>query len=299
MKLKILATVLLLTPLFLAVPSRAENTEHVKRLLTTKECQDCDLSGANLSGADLSFAVLVGANLSGANLTRANLRQADLTRANLSQTNLNQANLNAAYLNNANLEGTSLVGASVTGTKGLPIMNPPIARLSLRTLPPIPAYPVIPPPQRPSNVFTVPLAPSQRLIPVAAPPPLRPVRSTAPLRVAPLATVPTSAVPIPPSTAQAPGPIQPRSENPTTSPQPTNTYPPRLIQGFMEGCTKGRNFEGVNMQSVCSCSINKIQNEYPLDEFMVIVFDMADKKQPPERIVQIATECALTNLSGR
>ncbi len=67
----------------------------------------------------------------------------------------------------------------------------------------------------------------------------------------------------------------------------------------MEGCTKGRNAEGVNMQSVCSCSINKIQNEYPLDEFMVIVFDMADKKQPPERIVQIATECALSNLSGR
>lgn len=129
MKLKILSSALLLTSLFLANPTRAENPEHVRQLLKTKECQDCDLSGADLSEADLTFAILVGADLRGANLRGANLSHADLTRANLNRTDFSQANLNQAYLNNANLEQTSLVSASLNGTKGLPIMNPPLARL--------------------------------------------------------------------------------------------------------------------------------------------------------------------------
>lgn len=133
-------------------------------------------------------------------------------------------------------------------------------------------------------------AENPELVTVSSQPPI----SATPLLppVAPLAS----------TTAQAPRPLPPKPENPTTSQQqPANIYPSRLVQSFMEGCTKKEsNIGGVNMQSVCSCSINKIQNEYPLEEFMVMVLDMAEKKnKPPERIVQIATECAIENLSGR
>ena len=46
------------------------------KLLETKECQECDLSGANLTGAslkeaNLTDAVLMGVNLDGADTTGA------------------------------------------------------------------------------------------------------------------------------------------------------------------------------------------------------------------------------------
>jgi hypothetical protein len=43
--------------------------------------------------------------------------------------------------------------------------------------------------------------------------------------------------------------------------------------------------------------MNKIQNEYTLDQFMSIALDMADNKKTPDRLVQIATECAAESLS--
>ena len=48
------------------------------KLLETKECQKCDLSGANLTEARLD-----GANLTGANLKEANLTDVILIGANL------------------------------------------------------------------------------------------------------------------------------------------------------------------------------------------------------------------------
>ena len=48
------------------------------KLLETKECQECDLSGANLTEARLD-----GANLTGASLKEANLTDAVLFAANL------------------------------------------------------------------------------------------------------------------------------------------------------------------------------------------------------------------------
>ena len=40
----------------------------LQKLLSTKECVGCDLSGADLSGLDLKEADLTGADLKGANL---------------------------------------------------------------------------------------------------------------------------------------------------------------------------------------------------------------------------------------
>ncbi len=132
----IIATAVLLTTLYIALPVKAENSEHTRQLLATKQCQNCDLSGAGLVLANLSGANLKGANLSGANLSRANLSGADLSRANLSGASLFGANLSGAklndtnlsvvdlrdtYLGNADLNGANLNGANLQGAIGIPI----------------------------------------------------------------------------------------------------------------------------------------------------------------------------------
>jgi hypothetical protein len=297
MKLKILSSALLLTSLFLATPTRAENPEHVRQLLKTKECQDCDLSGADLSGADLTFAILVGADLRGANLRGANLSHADLTRANLNRTDFSQANLNQAYLNHANLEQTSLVSASLNGTRGLPIMNPPLARLyKLPPISPLPPraflYP-LPPLPSPINRQPSTLQRSQLQRLRVAP------QLTAPLPVTSLEPRTLPSAPIPSNTAQVPPPIQPTQGTDTTSQPTANVYPPEMVEAFMSTCAKQGNVGGVSMQPICACSIKKIQNQYTLSEFMSIAAQMAETKKPREQIVQIAVECAFENLSGR
>jgi tetratricopeptide (TPR) repeat protein len=108
MKLTILTTAALLTTTNLSAIATAENLQHIQQLLSTKQCQQCDLSGAGLVVADLAGAKLSGADLSRANLSRANLMGADLTGANLSGASLNGANLSGANLSGANLGGTDL-----------------------------------------------------------------------------------------------------------------------------------------------------------------------------------------------
>ena len=90
----------------------------VDKLVSTLECQWCnldhaDLSGKKLGGAQLSSANLSGVNLkgadlSGANLSGAYLRNADLSGADLSNAYLGKANMNGANLSNANLTGANL-----------------------------------------------------------------------------------------------------------------------------------------------------------------------------------------------
>ncbi|MGH8003034.1 MAG: pentapeptide repeat-containing protein, partial [Brasilonema sp.] len=122
MKSQILATAafLTLTLISLNQTAQAANIEHVKQLLASKQCQNCDLTGAGLVMADLSGADLSGANLAGANLSRANLSGADLRGANLSGVglfgaNLSGANLSGANLQNADLRNTYLVNAQLNG----------------------------------------------------------------------------------------------------------------------------------------------------------------------------------------
>ncbi len=90
------------------VPATAENLEHTRQLLSTKQCQQCDLRSAGFVMANLSSSQLQGADLSRANLSRANLAGANLTGANLSGTSLYGANLTGANLTGANLTGTDL-----------------------------------------------------------------------------------------------------------------------------------------------------------------------------------------------
>lgn len=115
MKLKIVATIAAVSALTPAFPLFAENLQHTQQLLATKQCQNCDLTGAGLVLANLAGADLRGADLRGANLSRANLTGADLTGANLSGTSLFGTNLSNANLSNANLSGADLRDAYLTG----------------------------------------------------------------------------------------------------------------------------------------------------------------------------------------
>ncbi|MGF1496717.1 MAG: pentapeptide repeat-containing protein [Elainellaceae cyanobacterium] len=118
-----------------ALPARAENLEHLQQLLSTRSCQNCDLSGTsfvytNLSRVDLTGADLSRANLNRTDLTNATLRRANLTNAvlfnanltgaDLSGADLRGADLREAYLMGANLEGALLEGAILRGAVGLP-----------------------------------------------------------------------------------------------------------------------------------------------------------------------------------
>ncbi|MBW4525996.1 MAG: pentapeptide repeat-containing protein [Phormidium tanganyikae FI6-MK23] len=105
-----------------ALPVQAENLDHVRQLLSTKQCANCELTSAGLVFAQLPGANLTGANLAGANLSQANLTGANLTGANLAGATLSGANLAGAKLTGANLQGTDLtrsylVGADLNGTQ--------------------------------------------------------------------------------------------------------------------------------------------------------------------------------------
>jgi len=114
-----IAIVLLVSTFSFSTTAQAAKSEDVRQLLATKNCQNCDLSGAGLVMSDLSGADLRGANLSGANLSRANLSGADLRDADLSGAGLFGANLSGAKLAGVNLLGadlrnTYLVNAQLT-----------------------------------------------------------------------------------------------------------------------------------------------------------------------------------------
>jgi hypothetical protein len=85
----------------------------------------------------------------------------------------------------------------------------------------------------------------------------------------------------------------------TSSVQPTHQYPPQVVQTFMSACTQPRNNPSINMEQVCTCSINKIQNHYSLEQFITIALEMNDKKEPPQEMKEFALQCAVETLSSQ
>ena len=74
----------------------------LQRLLDTRACRNCTLSGLNIGQYDLKNVELDGADLSKAYLVHTNFHGA----------NLNNANLAGAYLNGARLTRVFLVGTN-------------------------------------------------------------------------------------------------------------------------------------------------------------------------------------------
>lgn len=100
-----------------------EVAENVRKLRNSRQCRQCNLSGADLRNyslgdvdlqwANLSGALLNGVDFKGANLQDTILFQAELQNANLSDANLSGANLEQANLADANLERATLGGANL------------------------------------------------------------------------------------------------------------------------------------------------------------------------------------------
>ena len=95
--------------------SSSSVSDNVTQLLTTNECEGCDLSGADLSNANLRSAKLSYANLRKAKLAWANLYRADLYFANLRHADLQNANLQDADLKHAEMQYANLTDADLTG----------------------------------------------------------------------------------------------------------------------------------------------------------------------------------------
>ena len=88
----------------------AEVQGNIAVLTETKNCVNCDLSGANLNRLDLS-----GANIEGANLSRSTMALTNLSGANLQNTDLREASFTGADLANTDMRGADLTGASFVG----------------------------------------------------------------------------------------------------------------------------------------------------------------------------------------
>lgn len=100
--------------------------KNLTRLLTTKECEKCNLSGltvrqvnlkrsklrgANLENIKITQAKADGADLQGANLVGARLTNVRLTKANLKNADLRNVEYNFGNLAKADLRGANLEGA--------------------------------------------------------------------------------------------------------------------------------------------------------------------------------------------
>lgn len=115
MKRRWIPAIALLSTFCATAPALSENLEHTQQLISTKQCERCDLSNAGLVYANLTGADLKDANLVGANLSRANLIGANLSGANLAGAVLFNANLSGANLSGANLAGADVRGAILSG----------------------------------------------------------------------------------------------------------------------------------------------------------------------------------------
>jgi serine/threonine protein kinase len=97
-------------------PVTMENPgDALRQLRETRQCQRCNLRGADLRGVDLRAANLRGANLAGADLRSSYLKSVDLTDANLTDADLRGAYLESANLTDANLRGANLKSADLRG----------------------------------------------------------------------------------------------------------------------------------------------------------------------------------------
>ena len=94
-----------------------EVQENIDVLITTNQCVDCNLAGADLNRSNLSGADLRGADLSNATFFLADLSNADLSGAILRGTQFGGADLADADLRKADLRGVKIAGAYLVGSQ--------------------------------------------------------------------------------------------------------------------------------------------------------------------------------------
>ncbi|KAM3106359.1 hypothetical protein ACKFKH_18905 [Phormidesmis sp. 146-20] len=79
----------------------------------------------------------------------------------------------------------------------------------------------------------------------------------------------------------------------TTKKAPVNPYPEQVVQIFVDSCTSGgKSVDPAVMRKICSCSIDGIQNQYTLTEFIKISDELGANKPMRREMTQIVQSCA-------
>jgi hypothetical protein len=97
-------------------------------------------------------------------------------------------------------------------------------------------------------------------------------------------------------------------ENPQEAQPTPNQYPQELVDGFMSGCVRGasqknENGEGLSEEvanSLCSCTIDRFQAKYPLEEFLQLI-EAAQKngdREAANKLNETTVYCASEVLGG-
>jgi uncharacterized protein YjbI with pentapeptide repeats len=100
--------------------------DNIERLLTTKECENCDFTHSLLTETDISNSKLMGADFSGgsdvsssdftkSDLRKTNFHQADISLSKFVEANLTDAILKEAILNKSDLSGAILKNSDLSG----------------------------------------------------------------------------------------------------------------------------------------------------------------------------------------
>ena len=106
--MKRILTSLTVAAAMFANSASAFDPDDLQKLLTTKECRECDLGDANLYHANMKGASMFGAYLQGSNLESSDLEGADLSAANLES-----ADLKFTYMNGVTFCNTIMLDGSV------------------------------------------------------------------------------------------------------------------------------------------------------------------------------------------
>jgi hypothetical protein len=102
-------------------PSGEELTRLIEQLKTTRQCRNCNLSGADLSGIDISSCDLSFSNLKSTRFALGNLASCNFSNSNLSLADFTQANLTNANMTQADIAGAIFSGANTEGVIGVQI----------------------------------------------------------------------------------------------------------------------------------------------------------------------------------
>lgn len=76
-------------------------------------------------------------------------------------------------------------------------------------------------------------------------------------------------------------------------PSPTNSYPPELVESFVNTCSAegGQEVPLATMRQICTCGIDEIQNQYTLAEFQKIDADLGAGKPMPTEMTEMIRGC--------
>lgn len=72
------------------------------------------------------------------------------------------------------------------------------------------------------------------------------------------------------------------------SQEPTNGYPPEVVEIYMENCVSDA---GQELESFCACTIDTMQEVYTLSEFIQLGQAMQAGEEAPEEFNQIIVSC--------